>query len=70
MAELTAIALKDLVVGNIYRVVFDDCCVRGSFTDEFLGWVDPRTDDEDLTSNMAKFRHIEISGWNWHATET
>ena len=54
---------EDLVVGTLYKVSFDDCCVGGEFTSKFTGETEDGTEFENgvvlFATHACIFEEIE-----------
>lgn len=58
------VRIRSLIIGQVYVVRFDDCCVQGSFESRFLGYFeDNDPDDETPTTEWAGWATpIRLSG--------
>lgn len=60
------ISAKNLVPGKTYRVVFQDCCINGEFSGEFIQSSEKYVDDEKPDLYFVGF---EIYDWNNNAVK-
>lgn len=54
---------KDLRVGMVYLVEFEDCCVAGEVSGTFVEWEDEEQDEAVFRSGDQIWR-IRGHGWN------
>lgn len=61
------VALEALIVGRRYKIVIDDCCIKGMLRGTFLGWKEEEEEDLELIFREAMFDFGKIDGWAWKA---
>lgn len=61
----------ELTIGSIYRVNFDDCCVRGNFTSRLTEAKDENDDGEMYDTDKLKYgvelkfeNDVNLTAWD------